>query len=343
MTAAAGLLLLTGGVFFFNQFISNSKENIAELKTTVSKERKSSESLTPPEESIITSETTGTSKNDNETDLKESDKKTPQKESLEEDAKLLENKNEKSNGYFNTEIADELTVTEEEKNTNLNKDSDYNNEQAISVNHNTTVSAPAMDKIVSKESNVRSDDTKANSGKAENDEGILAFEKRSVKRDEKSKSKYEKKKEEQKEPEQKPSSAALNTYDQSLETLKQTSDIESQMDSAITFTGTTEKIFSQVDQMPEFPGGETALQKYFIDKINQIGNKDLQNVATLNVQFVINSQGKAINGKLVNPKNKTLEIQIIEAINKMPLWTPAKSNGEAVNILFDLPIKIATR
>jgi hypothetical protein len=115
------------------------------------------------------------------------------------------------------------------------------------------------------------------------------------------------------------------------------------MDSAITFTGTTEKIFSQVDQMPVFPGGETALQKYFIDKINTIENKDLLTSATLNIQFVINSKGKAINGKLVNPKNKAIEIQIIDAINNMPLWTPAKSNGEAVNILFDLPVKITQR
>lgn len=342
MTAAAGLLLLIGGVFFFRQFITNSKENIAELKTTISKESQSRENITTITEKTLTSSEAIKADED---DFKKADKDKPEQQSTEPDSKLLEDQNEKGSGYFNAKIADETSVSEEE---NLSPAEDFNN-NITSVNSSNqgapVANAPATDKILSKESDERLDDSKSTSsaGKAENKDGILAFESRSSKMDDKTKSKNEKKKEERKEAEQKPSSATINTFDQPVQDLKQNTDLEIQMDSTITFSGNTEKIFSKVDQMPQFPGGETALQKYFADNINSAVNNDAGSIATVNIQFVVNSKGKAINGKLIKPTDKELETQIIEAINKMPLWTPGKSNGEAVNILYELPLKINSR
>jgi chemotaxis protein histidine kinase CheA len=100
-----------------------------------------------------------------------------------------------------------------------------------------------------------------------------------------------------------------------------------------------EPVYTKVDKMPEFPGGNAELLKYIRKNID-LTKWTIENENTIGftVQFVVNSLGQATKAKLLKPANKENEKQIVELISKMPLWAPAQLNGKPVSVLYTLPV-----
>ena len=102
----------------------------------------------------------------------------------------------------------------------------------------------------------------------------------------------------------------------------------------------TDSIYTTVDEMPEYQGGETELFKYVLKNIQFAPTDDKGNIyETLLIQFIIDPTGKAIHPKLLNPQSKEMEKQVIEMVNKMPLWKPGKQKGKTVSVRYNLPVK----
>jgi len=97
---------------------------------------------------------------------------------------------------------------------------------------------------------------------------------------------------------------------------------------------------SVIDKMPEFPGGQDALTKYFIDNVkypetarkNGITGKVL-------VNFVVTKTGKIENVEISQKVNDLLDAEALRVISSMPDWIPGENKGEAVDFKMTLPIQ----
>ncbi|MDX2194946.1 MAG: energy transducer TonB [Cytophagales bacterium] len=103
---------------------------------------------------------------------------------------------------------------------------------------------------------------------------------------------------------------------------------------------TKEEVFLVVEQMPEFPGGTAAMQKFIAQNI-----KYPKQAASLGIEgrvivsFVINSEGKISTVEVLKGIGSGCDEEAIRVIQSMPGWTPGKQNGRPVSVKFTVPIK----
>ena len=103
------------------------------------------------------------------------------------------------------------------------------------------------------------------------------------------------------------------------------------------------QVYTYAQEMPEFPGGESALSKFIIDNIdNKMPQDSFQGSVT--VAFIIESDGSVIDAYAPKPYFKNglsnLEKDLIRIVKEMPKWTPAKCNGKPVPFKFILPLHL---
>ncbi len=100
-----------------------------------------------------------------------------------------------------------------------------------------------------------------------------------------------------------------------------------------------EKIFTAVEQMPQFPGGETALLKYLQSHINYPPMAAENNVqGRVVVQFVVDKTGKVGDVKVVRSVDKDLDKEAARVCMSLPKFTPGRQNGQAVAVWYTLPV-----
>lgn len=96
----------------------------------------------------------------------------------------------------------------------------------------------------------------------------------------------------------------------------------------------------EVDQKPEFPGGEKEMYKYLQDSLNYPPMARESGLSgTVVVRFVVNAQGRVEQVEVVHSPSKLFNAEALRVINGMPSWTPAKLKGRAVATYFVIPLK----
>ena len=96
-------------------------------------------------------------------------------------------------------------------------------------------------------------------------------------------------------------------------------------------------IFSITEEIPKYPGGKKALDKFLDANLTLPKN----NLEKYHVKFIVNINGKISNLVVINPTGDCLgcDTTISEVFQKMPAWIPAKQNGVIVPAYFNLYIK----
>ncbi|HAQ18144.1 MAG TPA: energy transducer TonB [Prolixibacteraceae bacterium] len=102
---------------------------------------------------------------------------------------------------------------------------------------------------------------------------------------------------------------------------------------------TTSTPYAVVEQMPEFPGGEAALQRYLRSSVkyptiameNGIQGK-------VYVGFVVERNGSISNVRIARGVDVSLDKEAMRVVRLMPKWIPGKQNGEPVRVSFTAPI-----
>jgi TonB family protein len=103
-----------------------------------------------------------------------------------------------------------------------------------------------------------------------------------------------------------------------------------------------EEIFTFVEVMPEFPGGQEALYKYLAA---QLRYPDLEKengiYGTVYVSFVVDKEGKVKDAKIEKgvPGGPGLDKEALRVIKGMPDWQPGKMNGRKVSVQLTIPVK----
>jgi protein TonB len=102
-----------------------------------------------------------------------------------------------------------------------------------------------------------------------------------------------------------------------------------------------EEVLTFVEQMPEFPGGQSALIKYLSSNIQYPETCRKMGVeGKVFIKFVIDKEGIINQVAVLRGISdcNLLEKEALRVVRSMPKWTPGKQNGKAVNVYFTLPI-----
>lgn len=100
-----------------------------------------------------------------------------------------------------------------------------------------------------------------------------------------------------------------------------------------------ETVFTSVEQLPAFPGGDVKMMEYLSSHINYPENAMKNNIqGRVLVQFVVTKTGKVDEVKVLRGVDPDLDAEVIRLVKSFPKFIPAKSNGQPVNCWFTLPI-----
>ncbi len=99
------------------------------------------------------------------------------------------------------------------------------------------------------------------------------------------------------------------------------------------------KIFTVVEQMPMFPGGDAALMGYLRDNIHYptvAAENGVQGRVV--VGFVVERDGSITDVNILRGVDPSLDREAMRVVKSMPKWTPGKQNGSAVRVKYQVPV-----
>ncbi|MCT4615908.1 MAG: TonB family protein [Marinifilaceae bacterium] len=99
------------------------------------------------------------------------------------------------------------------------------------------------------------------------------------------------------------------------------------------------QVFVIVENMPEFPGGQSALGRWIAKSIRYpVIAQENGITGKVYVNFVINRSGKVENVKVLRGVDPSLDKEAIRVINSMPKWKPGMQRGKPVKVSYTVPI-----
>jgi TonB family protein len=99
------------------------------------------------------------------------------------------------------------------------------------------------------------------------------------------------------------------------------------------------EVFTIVENMPEFPGGEVARNRFLAENIFyplQAATNGIQ--GTVYVSFVVDENGDVIDAKVIRGIGGGCDEESLRVVNLMPKWKPGTQKGNPVRVLFNMPI-----
>ena len=103
-----------------------------------------------------------------------------------------------------------------------------------------------------------------------------------------------------------------------------------------------EEVFYLVENMPEFPGGESAMRKYISSSIvypEEAVKRGVQ--GKVFVSFVVTKTGEVANSTIARGVDPALDKEALRVVNGLPKWLPGKQKGQVVNVNYTVPINFA--
>lgn|SRR5690554_150119 len=99
------------------------------------------------------------------------------------------------------------------------------------------------------------------------------------------------------------------------------------------------EIFMIVEEMPEFPGGTEALQKYLAQSVRYPVIAQENGIqGRVYIQFVINQNGEVTNATILRGVDPSLDREALRVVEAMPKWKPGKQRNRPVRVSYTVPI-----
>ena len=109
-----------------------------------------------------------------------------------------------------------------------------------------------------------------------------------------------------------------------------------------TLDNETAKDISDIDKMPEYPGGFNALVAFMGDNIKYPEAPKKANITgTVLVSFIVETDGKLSNFEALKSPHPDLSAEAIRVMKLMPAFSPGMKDGKAVRVKMTLPVKFA--
>lgn len=100
-----------------------------------------------------------------------------------------------------------------------------------------------------------------------------------------------------------------------------------------------DEILIFAEQMPEFPGGQEAMMKYFSKNV-VYPKKAKENKIEGRVigKFVVRNDGSIDSVEVLKGVNTEIDAEFVRVVKAMPKWEPGKQNGKNIAVKFTLPM-----
>ena len=98
------------------------------------------------------------------------------------------------------------------------------------------------------------------------------------------------------------------------------------------------KIYFAVEQLPEFPGGQTAMMKFICDNLKYPEEMINDFQGRVVVKFYIDTLGHVCAPEIVKGRDSALDREALRVVGLFPDFIPAQHLGKKVNAWFTLPI-----
>ena len=100
-----------------------------------------------------------------------------------------------------------------------------------------------------------------------------------------------------------------------------------------------EEVFTAVEQMPQFPGGEGELLKYIATHIKYPTMAAENNIqGRVVVKFVVKKDGNVGDVVVIRGKDPDLDKEAQRVVKTLPKFIPGTMNGQSVSVWYTLPI-----
>lgn len=103
-------------------------------------------------------------------------------------------------------------------------------------------------------------------------------------------------------------------------------------------------VYTIIQKMPTFPGGEAAMMKFISDNIKYPPMaKEAGIKGTVFVTFVVDREGNITNPQIMKGIGGGCDEEALRVIKMMPKWSPGEQNGKKVLVKINVPIKFVLR
>ena len=100
-----------------------------------------------------------------------------------------------------------------------------------------------------------------------------------------------------------------------------------------------EQVFTAVEKMPSFPGGDAELLKYIATNIKYPKeSQDNGEQGRVICSFIVGRDGSVNNPEVLRGVTPLLNEEAVRVINTMPRWNPGMQRGKAVAVKYTVPI-----
>lgn len=107
---------------------------------------------------------------------------------------------------------------------------------------------------------------------------------------------------------------------------------------------TKDKVFENLDKMPEFPGGQKAMMQWLNHNIQYPKDAiDAKIEGRVIVSFIVEKDGSISNAEVKKGVYESLDKEALRVINAMPKWKPGMENGQPARARFFVPISFKTQ
>ncbi|MBP5679661.1 MAG: TonB family protein [Bacteroidales bacterium] len=99
------------------------------------------------------------------------------------------------------------------------------------------------------------------------------------------------------------------------------------------------EVFTVVEEMPEFPGGESALMQFIKTNLKYPAECAAQGIdGRVTLSFILETDGSVSTVEVMRTPDERLSAEAIRVVQSMPKWTPGKQRGQVVRVKYVLPV-----
>ena len=100
-----------------------------------------------------------------------------------------------------------------------------------------------------------------------------------------------------------------------------------------------ERIYTFVEQNPQFPGGDEEIMK-FVNKHLQIPKdyKSNENQPKVLIRFIVNEDGSVSDVEVRKSIDPVLDAEAVRVVKMLPHFTPGKQHGKRVKVYYNMPV-----
>lgn len=100
-----------------------------------------------------------------------------------------------------------------------------------------------------------------------------------------------------------------------------------------------DELFTQLDTMPNYNGGEEALLQFFNTNSTLRFTKEKQKGGMVSINFIVNKEGKVYEPKILFNSSKEMGEEVARLI-LLTQWNPGIRKGKMVNVSHNLVVNV---